>query len=131
MSAIQIERIDERRRAMRVDQPCRAFVTERRPQSVIPGWDETLAPTFGYTLNVSETGALLSLADPLPLGRRVVVGMELNGERLEAPAVVMRVSRPRSGDGAKVGVRFTRLPQRAKELLLRAVRDGRPAPHLN
>ena len=131
MSAIQIERIDERRRAIRVDQPCRAFVTERRAESCVPGWDETLAPTFGHTLNLSETGALLALDDPLPLGRAVVVGIELDGERFEAPAVVLRCSRSRAGEGANVGVRFTRLPCRAKELLLRCVRDRRPVPHLN
>lgn len=131
MSAVQIERIDERRRALRVDEPCRVFVTERRPECVIPGWDETLAPIFGVTLNLSETGALLALDEPLPLGRLVCVGIEVAGHRLELPAVVMRVGRCRSSGVAHVGVRFARVPPRVHERLLAIVRARRPSPHLN
>jgi c-di-GMP-binding flagellar brake protein YcgR len=131
MSPVEIERIDERRRAVRVDALGRAYVTERRPKCGVPGLEETLAPIFGEVLNVSATGALLAMPEPLPPGRAVVVGLEVDGQCVEAPAVVMRVARPRSGDGARVGLRFARLTPRAESALGRLIRASRRDPLLN
>jgi hypothetical protein len=132
MAVIEIERIHERRRAMRVEESGRAYLTERRSGSPVPGMEEVLAPLFGRILNLSETGLLLELEEPIQPGRRVVIGLELNGRRLEFAAVVTRICRPRGGAGRiHVGLRFAALSPAQRDAILRVVDAGKFAPYYN
>jgi hypothetical protein len=132
MSVVQIERIDqERRRAMRVEEEVRAYVTERRKTSPVPGMDEFLAPLFGRSLNLSESGILLELDECLAPGRRVEVGIELDGRKLVLPGIVARVLRPKKSDRVHVGIRFLDIGKEDQETIVRLVEAGRLVPYLN
>ncbi len=131
MAVVQVERINERRRGMRVEENGRAYVTERRPVSPIPGMHESLAPLFGSALNLSESGVLLELEEPIQPGRAVVVGMDLEGRTLEFSGIVTRVCRPRHSQRVHIGVRFTCLTNEAREAIGHAVDAGKFAPYLN
>lgn len=132
MSVVQIERIDqERRRAMRVEEEARAYVTERRKCSPIPGMEEFLAPLFGRSINVSESGILLELDECLAPGRRVQVGLDLDGRKLVLPGIVARICRPKKSDRVHVGIRFLDLGKEEKAMIVRMVEAGRFVPYLN
>jgi hypothetical protein len=133
MSAIRVERITERRRSMRVDEGGRVHVTERSScSSSVPGLDdEFLAPLFGRLLNLSETGLLLELDQPMQIGRIVEVGVELGGSPMTLSGLVTRVCRPRHSDRAHVGIRFVGLTAEARDVIKRAVENGRFVPYLN
>ena len=132
MAVTQVERIQERRRAMRVEESGRAYLTERTQTSPIPGMDEFLAPLFGRVLNLSETGVLLERDEPVAPGRKVEISIDLAGRELELNAVVTRICRPRCGSGrVHVGLRFAELSNEEREVIARAVEAGKFAPYLN
>jgi hypothetical protein len=131
VAVIEIERIQERRRAVRVEENGRAYVTEKKGCSPIPGMDESLAPLFGRTLNLSETGVLLELEESMMPGRRVVLGLELDGAEVELAAVVARVCRPRGVSRVHIGLRFVDLDEGLRDRILRLVAAGKFAPYLN
>jgi hypothetical protein len=130
MAVIQVERIQERRKALRVEDTTRAYLTEKGSLSPVPGMDEFLAPLFGKMLNLSETGLLLELEEAVQPGRAVVIGVELDGRRIELDGVVARVCRPRSSP-VHVGIRFRNLSEDARRAIGQAVEAGRFAPYLN
>lgn len=129
MIAIQVERIHERRRAVRVEDGGRAYVTERcAREEPLPELDEALAPLFGRVANLSETGLLLELDEAVAPGRPVEIGVELEGRVLLIEGVVARLLRARGSTRVHVGVRFGLLPEAARAAIRRRVcaRQGRP-----
>lgn len=131
MSVIQVERIGERRRALRVEEEGRALVTERREISPVPGMDEFLAPLFGRMLNLSETGILLELEESVQPGRRLFLSTEFRGKKVELTGIVARVCRPRRSNRVHIAIKFDRLSDEARETILRIVAAGKLVPYLN
>ncbi len=131
MSVVHIERIGERRRAMRVDEGGRALVTERRSVSPIPGMDEFLAPVFGRLLNLSETGILLEVEESIQPGRRLEIVVELGGAKLHLTGIIARVCRPRRSDRVHLAIKLDGLAAEAAETVQRVVASRRFAPQLN
>jgi len=131
MSVIQIERIRERRNAVRVEIDGSAYVTEKRTTSPVPGMDVTFSPLFGRILNLSESGVLLELDESLQPGRVLIVGMDVDGQNIELTGTVARVCRPRGSPRVHIGVRFTDVPEKAHDAIRQAVSSRAPSPLLN
>ena len=105
-----VEPIHERRVAPRVDVRCRAQVTEPAEPAEVPGDEELLVPLFGSVVNLSETGVLVEVDEPLCYGRAVVVTLEVDGRTLTVAGKVQRTTRLRHCPGLfRLGIEFTGL----------------------
>jgi hypothetical protein len=69
----------------------------------------------GELLNLSVGGALLLVAEPLPVGRRLTVTLELGDGRppIAVHALVVRTQPHEAGATHELGVRFVRIPDEA------------------
>jgi hypothetical protein len=126
-----VERIHERRVAPRVDACCRVHVTEPTGHAEVPGDEELLAPLFGHAVNVSETGVLVEVDEPLCAGRRVIVTLERDGETLAFEGRVARTTRLRGSPRYRLGIAFCEPAGEAREALRETIRSGLVASYLN
>ncbi|WP_395703752.1 PilZ domain-containing protein [Aquabacterium sp.] len=83
---------------------------------------------LGRTIDVSETGICVSLADSLPAGTDCLVGFELpdkagNRKRMQSKAKVVHSVLGSQSDGFKVGMRLTAPPDELVRALQAFVRE--------
>jgi hypothetical protein len=126
-----VERIHERRVAPRVDARYRAHVTEPPERADVPGDEELLAPLFGAAVNLSETGALVEVDEPLCAGRQVVVAIEMDGRTLSLKGRVARTTRLRGAPIFRLGIEFADLDDAAREAIRARIRRGIVSAFLN
>jgi hypothetical protein len=127
-----VEPIHERRVAPRVAASYRAQVTEPVEAAEVAGDEELLVPLFGTVVNLSETGVLVEVDEPLCSGRAVVVTVELEGAALALRGRVARTSRLRHCSSLfRLGIEITALPESARGALRRAVRRRLVSSYLN
>ncbi len=128
-----IEKIPERRVAPRAVTACRVYVTEPpAPTCDLPGDEELLAPLFGRAVNLSVTGVLVEVDEPLCLGRRVVVTLELDdGSRVSLRGRVARTTRVRGTALFRLGIGFEAPCARELKAIRDLIRTGITVSYLN
>jgi hypothetical protein len=128
-----VERIPERRIAPRAEAACRVFVTEPLVACAeLPCEEELLVPLFGRAVNISETGVLVEVEEPLCFGRRVMTTIELEGgPRLVLRGRVARTTRVRGSPLFRLGIEFDPLPADQREALRDVIREGIISTYLN
>ena len=127
-----VEPIQERRVAPRVDLRCRAQVTEPTEAAEVPGDEEFLVPLFGTAVNLSETGVLLEVDEPLCFGRTVVVTLELDALTLMVSGRVARTTRLRHCPGLfRLGIEFTGLSEAERAAIKVTTRRKVVSAYLN
>ena len=128
-----VERIPERRIAPRAEAAFRVYVTEPCvAETEVEGDEELLVPLFGRAVNISETGALVEVDEPLCLGRRVVVTLHLeDGPRLTLRGRVARTTRVRGRETYRLGIGFDPPSAEERSALTDAIREGVVVSYLN
>lgn len=126
-----VQRIHERRVATRVDSESRVILTEPGEPGAIPGDEEFLAPLFGTALNLSETGVLVELDEPILTGRPVSISLELDGRVLDLRGRVARSTRVRGSSKVRLGIEFEGLSEAERDAIRERTRRAAVCAYLN
>ena len=126
-----VERIHERRIAPRVEADHRVLLTERLDTPELPCDEELLAPLFGAALNISETGILVEVDEPLCIGRRITVTVELDEGRTSLEGRIVRSSLVKGSGRVRLAVEFERVDAGVHEAIRKAIRRGAVCAQLN
>lgn len=73
------------------------------------------------TLDISGNGAQIVTHQVLPIGSKLVLKLDLQGEELEIGAEVVRLADQQGSNEAWLGVRFTELSERDRERIVRFI----------